>query len=1119
MKLFYIKRHINTNKCLNKSLRITKIISCFLVCSTLSVFAANNASAASKSDLSVKATIGFSVNDKTSNTLSVEQQQTIKISGVVVDSKGQSVPGATVRIKGANTGTTTDANGKFSITVPSEQARLQFSFVGYVSQDVVVGKQRSLNIILKDDLTTLDEVVVVGFGTQKKVNLTGSVSTVNAKTLEARPVTNVGQALQGVVPGLNITQSGQLGGSLENRPSINIRGVTTIGGATSGGPLILIDGMEGDINAVNPDDIENISVLKDAAASSIYGSRAPFGVILVTTKKGKAGKTQVNYTSSLRSSSPIGLPHLMDSYTFAQFFNDANKNSGNGDFFSPARMQRIKDFQSGKITTSIIPNSGNPQYWADGYGEGNDNVDWFKAVYKSSAPSQEHGLSVNGGNENITYYLSGNYLNQEGLMKLTSDNYERYTTTAKINAKISEWASLSYTGRFTREDYVRPSALTNSLNSDLARQGWPMLPLYDPNGYLYSAPSPALALRDGGRDKRQDDWTYQQLKLTLEPIKGWKIFADLNYKVEDYFRHWDTEKTYNHDVNGVAYLYGTSSSVHEEASRTNYFSPNIYSEYAKSLGDHNLKLMVGYQSELNKYRSLYGERQGVIVPSSPVLDITSGTDNSGKIVSPGVGGQYKDWSTSGYFGRLNYDYKGRYMVEANLRYDGTSRFRSTKQWKYFPSASLGWNVAQEEFWKPIESIVNQFKLRASYGQLGNQNTLDASGNPWYYPTYVTMPFGTANSSWLVGGIKTNTSSAPGLISSSQKWETISTYNFGTDMGFLKNRLTTTFDYFIRYTNDMIGPAPELPAILGTAVPTTNNTDLKTYGFELAITWQDRLKNGLGYSAKLMLSDSQTKITNYPNPAGNLSTYYSGEQYGEIWGYTTIGIAKTQAEMDKHLATLANGGQNALGSNWKAGDLMFKDLNGDGKIDGGSNTTGNHGDLSVIGNSTPRYSFALDLSADWKGFDIRAFFQGILKRDYFQNSYYFWGASGSGIWWSTGLKEQTDYFRDDPTHPLGLNLDSYYPRPLFNGKNQQTQTRYIQNAAYIRLKNLQIGYTIPSNITKKIRVNKFRVYISGENIWTKTKLSTIFDPETIDGGWGGNVYPLSKVYSVGVSVNF
>jgi len=1108
MKLFYKIRHKNKFESLKKSSGVAHLFCLIFVLSVCSsVFVTQNVLANNK------------VTDMVGNILIVNQQQVIKISGTVIDSKGQSIPGTTVRIKGSSTGVSTDITGKFSINVPNEQTILQFSFVGFENQDVVVGTQRSLNIVLKEELTTLDEVVVVGYSTQKKVNLTGSVATVNAKTLEARPVVNIGQALQGIVPGLNITQSGQLGGSLENRPSINIRGITTIGGGSSGGPLILIDGMEGDINAVNPDDIDNISVLKDAAASSIYGSRAPFGVILVTTKKGNAGKTQVNFSSSFRSSSPVLLPQMMDAFTFGTYFNDANKNSGNGDFFSPARMQRIKDFMAGKLgNKTIIPNPTNPTYWADGYGEGNDNVDWFKAIYKSSAPSQEHGISVNGGNDKLTYYLSGNYLNQDGLMKLSSDNYQRYTTSVKINAKISEWASVSYTGRFTREDYVRPSALTNGLNSDLARQGWPMLPLYDPNGYLYSAPSQALALRDGGRDRKQDDWTYSQLKFTLEPIKGWKIFADFNYKINDYFRHWDTEKTYNHDVNGVAYLYGTGSGVHEEAYRTNYFSPNIYSEYAKSLGNHNLKIMLGYQSELNQFRSLSADRTGVIVPASPVLNITSGIDNSGKIVSPSVSGSLSDWAMSGYFGRLNYDYKGRYLLEANLRYDGTSRFRSTKRWSYFPSVSAGWNVAQEDFWKPIDNIVNTFKFRASYGQLGNQNTLDANGNQSYYPTYLTMPFNTANSSWLVGGIQTNTSSAPGIVSSSQKWETISTYNFGLDLGLLKNRLTSSFDYFIRYTNNMIGNAPELPAILGTAVPKTNNTDLKTYGFELAVAWQDRLKNGLGYNVRFTLSNSQTDIINYPNPAGNLSTYYPGQKFGEIWGYTTIGIAKTQTEMDAYLATLTKGGQNALGSDWRAGDIMFKDVNGDGKVDGGSGTTSNHGDLSVIGNSNPQYSFGFDVSADWKGFDFRTFFQGVLKRDYFQNSYYFWGASGGGIWWSTGLTQQADYFRNDPANALGLNLDSYYPRPLFNYKNQQVQTRYLQNAAYVRLKNIQLGYTIPAKITQKIKIQKLRVYFSGENIWTLTKLSTIFDPETIDGGWGGNVYPLSKVYSVGITVN-
>ncbi|NWJ52240.1 MAG: TonB-dependent receptor [Bacteroidetes bacterium] len=1036
-----------------------------------------------------------------------------RVMGRVTESNGQALVDVNVALKGTQQVTRTDEKGMYTIDIPGPNNVLQFSYMGYEPAEVSVHEKSIINVTLAEKFQSLQQIVIVGFGMQMRGNVTGSISTVSGRTLEARPVVNIGQALEGMVPGLNITQSGQLGGSLENRPSMNIRGIATIGQGSTGGPLILIDGMEGDINTINPQDIDNISVLKDAAASSIYGSRAPFGVILVTTKKGQTGRARVTYNNNFRWCKATLLPKMMDSYTFALFFNDANKNSGNGDFFSPERVQRILDFQSGKLgNKTTIPNPSNPQYWADGYIYGNDNVDWFKAVYKNAAPSQEHAININGGTDDITYYLSGDYLNQEGLMKLSSDNYQRYTTTAKINTQITNWASVLYSVRFTREDYVRPAALSNNFNSELARQGWPILPLYDPNGYLYSSPSQALALRDGGRDRMQDDWIYQQLKITVEPIKGWKIFTNFNYKTEDYFRHWDVEKTYNHDVNGSPVIFNASSSVHEEALRTNYFNPNFYSEYTGAVEKNHYKIMIGYQSELNKYRSLYAERNGVMVASTPVIDVTSGTDNDGKVVSPRVGGQYQNWATAGFFSRLNYDYEGRYLIETNLRYDGTSRYRSGQRWNLFPSVSLGWTLSKEPLWNRLKQVVNNVKIRYSYGQLGNQNTRN------WYPTYNTMQIGNGNSSWLVNGIQLNTSVAPGIISSSLTWERVKTNDLGIDLGFLKNQLTSTFDYFVRNTNDMIGNAPELPAILGTPVPTTNNTDLKTYGFELTIAWQDRLKNGLGYSAKLMFSDSQTEITNYPNPAGNLSTYYAGQKIGEIWGYTTIGIAKTQAEMDAHLASLPNGGQTALGSSWKAGDIMFKDLNGDGKIDAGSSTTGNHGDLSIIGNSTPRYSFGIDLRADWKGFDFRIFLQGVLKRDYFQNSYYFWGASGQGVYWSTGLKEQTDYFRDDPNHPLGLNLNSYYPRPLFNGKNQQIQTRYLQNAAYIRFKNLQLGYTLPQVVSKKIGLKKCRIYVSGENIWTWTRLSTIFDPETIDGGWGGNVYPLSKVLSVGLSVN-
>ncbi|HAC20884.1 MAG TPA: SusC/RagA family protein, partial [Porphyromonadaceae bacterium] len=466
-----------------------------------------------------------------------------------------------------------------------------------------------------------------------------------------------------------------------------------------------------------------------------------------------------------------------------------------------------------------------------------------------------------------------------------------------------------------------------------------------------------------------------------------------------------------------------------------------------------------------------------------------------------------------FFGRINYNYKERYMVELNGRYDGTSRFVGDKRWNFFPSFSAGWNIAREDFWQSYEDVVSTLKLRGSWGELGNQNM-----SSWY-PFYQTMPFGTANGGWLINGEKPNTSSAPGLVSSLLTWERVQSWNVGFDWGAFNNRLTGSFDYFVRKTLDMVGPAPELPVILGTSVPKLNNADMKSYGFELEIGWRDRIGN-VSYGVKGVLSDAQQKVTRYPNKTGNISQWFAGRYSGEIWGYETIGIAKSQEEMDAHLASLPNGGQNALGNKWAAGDIMYKDLNGDGKIDGGKGILGETGDRKVIGNSTARFNFGVTLDAQWKGFDISVFFQGVGKRDYAIGGPYFWGANG-GMWQSAGFVEHLDFFRPEG-HPMGANLDSYYPRPIFDGggKNQQTQTKYLQNAAYIRMKNLQVGYTFPQQWISKAGLQYLRVFISGDNLLTGTKMTSIFDPETIGGGWGeGKTYPLSKVISFGLNVNF
>lgn len=447
-----------------------------------------------------------------------KNKPTKKVKGTILDAAGIPVIGANIMVKGTAQGTITDLNGQFSLDVPAGTT-LQISYIGMANQEVKVGNQTNLSITMKEDSEMLDELVVVGFGTQKKVNLTGAVGTVDSKALENRPVMTATQALQGAVPGLQITQNS---GNMEDRASISIRGIATIGEGSSGSPLILIDGMEGDINAINPQDIENISVLKDAASSSIYGSRAPFGVILVTTKKGKTGKPVLNYNNSFRWNSPLLLPKSPDSYTFALFMNDGNTNGGLTPFFSAEHLQRIKDYQNGIIKESIIPNPDNPTKWGDGYVYGNDNVDWFDAIFRSQAFSQEHNLSLNGGTESTRYYVSANYLDQDGFMEFNQDTYKRFASTVKLDIDITKWLKFGYNARFIREDFQRPSDLTGNLYYYLVIRSWPTLPLYDPNGYLYDSPTPALGLRDGGRDKHITDNLYQQARFTIEPIKNWK---------------------------------------------------------------------------------------------------------------------------------------------------------------------------------------------------------------------------------------------------------------------------------------------------------------------------------------------------------------------------------------------------------------------------------------------------------------------------------------------------------------------------------------------------------------------------------------------------------------------
>ena len=1043
-----------------------------------------------------------------------EQQQSREITGTVKDAAGESIIGASVMVKGSSNGTITDIDGNFKINA-TPQSTLVIRFIGYVTQEVPVGSQKHVNVTLKDDTQTLDEVVVVGFGTQKKVNLTGSVSVVDSKALESRPVSNVSQALQGLVPGMNFSYGTDgNGGEIGQNMKINIRGAGTIGSGSSASPLVLIDGMEGDMNMLNPNDIENISVLKDAAASSIYGSRAPFGVILITTKKGKAGKVNINYNNSFRWSKAINMPSLPDSYTYARYMNLAATNTKEGMLFPAENLEDMLAYQNGEIpssqTTHVNPD-GTTWNWL-----GNSNNDWYDILFGGAAFSQEHSVSVNGGTEKFQYYLSGNFMDQTGLLSYHPDKLKRYTVTAKINAELFPWLHVNYSTKYMRKDYDKPSAMNNNEFYHNTAKRFPSEPLLDPNGNYMVALVGSLLYQ--GEDNSQTDWLYQQFQVVLEPIKDWKIFGELNYKTVDGFRHIDNLKLPKYKVDGSVF-YDTTNSVEESAERTNFFNPNIYSEYLKSLSSgHNFKAMIGFQAELNKWRKLAGSRTDLITELVPDLNTATGPD---KININKDNGDNTHWATAGFFGRINYDYKERYLLEFNLRYDGTSRFAADKRWNWFPSVSAGWNVAREAFMEPVQHVVNTLKIRGSWGELGNQNTTSL------YPYIQTMPFIANNKDnhWLLSNSKfENTANAPSLISALLGWETMRSWNVGFDIGMFSNRLNISFDWFNRKTIDMVGPAPTLPAVLGTDVPKTNNADLQSTGFELDLSWRDRIGE-VQYGAHILLSDDRQKVLKYPNEKGLLDTWRTGEYMGEIWGFETVGIAKTDAEMQEHLASLPNGGQDEIGKNWAAGDIMYKDLDGDGTIHKGT-TVDNPGDLKIIGNSTPRYKFGLDLDAAWKGFDVRVFFQGVLKRDYWLDGNMMFGATNNR-WQSGFFESQMDFYRTADDF-WGENTNSFLPRPLFTAQNQEKQTRYLQNAAYCRLKNLQIGYTIPARITQKIGMSNLRIFFSAENLFTITSLPDSFDPEVLGtgyGNWGGaatstaKTYPLSRTFSTGLSVNF
>lgn len=1049
--------------------------------------------------------------------------QQFSITGVVVDQNAnEPIIGASVVAKGTTNGTVTDVEGKFSLQVTTGDV-LVISFIGYTTQEITVrNTQTSYQITLSEDTQTLDEVVVVGFGTQKKVNLTGAVATVDKKALESRPVTSVAQALQGVVPGLNVDVP-NAGGKLDANPSINIRGKGNLGTGSSSSPLILIDGIEGDINSLNPQDIANISVLKDAASAAVYGSRAPFGVILITTKSGEKGKVSIQYSGNFRFSRPTNIPDMLDSYTFAQYFNRAKANNydGGAPIFSDATIERIQQYMRGEITETADPSLSQGGNFFVFNIRSNDNQNWPRNFIDKTAFGQEHNVSISGGSEKVRYYMSGAYLEQEGQMNFADDKKKRFNASVKVSADITKWMKVEFNSRFIREEIGMPTFLKLYGDRFFAETTklHPNMPLYDNNGHYTRNPK-LMQLTSGGRSNSMKDSYFTQANIILTPLKGLTINGDIALRTNNYQHRYNVAKVFLYDkennpvpeqwLGGDSDLAAGKTQAYSEANLNYLLTTSIYADYTFTLlKNHNFKVMVGMNTEKYFINKLWAKRFDVIDDNVPSIHTSNGVSSND--------GTMNEWSTMGYFGRFNYDYKGRYLLEFNIRRDGTSRFRGNQRWATFPSVSIGWNVAREDFWQPLEKYINLLKPRFSYGSLGNQNT-----DNWY-PTYsiqnITVGSPDEGGRWLIDTAnKSNIATSPGLVSSDLTWERIYNYNYGLDFGLLNNRLTGYFEYFIRDTKDMVGPAEVISPIVGAAAPKRNNTSLQTKGWELQLNWQDRIGQ-VNYYVGFNLSDSQTEVTSYPNEnkqfvdGNGYELYWDGKMLGEIWGLKTVGMAKTDQEIADYVAAHDQSKLAGGSKMWKAGDMMYADLDKNGEITKGT-TANDPGDLCIIGNSTPRYRFGINLGAEYKGFDISMMFQGVMKRDYWLDGMIFWGVN-SNEWGSTGYKEHMDFFRPEGDE-LGANVNGYFPRPIMNsGQNRQKQSGYLQNAAYIRLKNLQIGYTLPKSWTNKASLEKVRIFFSADNLWTGTKINDNFDPEALYQN--GMTYPLSRTLSCGINV--
>lgn len=1076
----------------------------------------------------------------------VVNSNTTTITGTVVDENGEPVIGASIAEIGTIRATATDIDGHFSLKV-GPKAKLQISYVGY--KTVKVDASNGMRIQMENDNALLDEVVVVGYGVQRKANLTGAVSNVEvSKVLESKSETDLARSLQGTVPGLTILNSD---GRIDSEASVVIRGIGTLSNSGTSTPLYVVDGVPTDnLSYLNTNDIESISVLKDAASSSIYGTRAAFGVVLITTKTAHTkDNIKVSYKNNFAWSQATTLPDYPNVPTQVQGLIDVNKRMGLEVELFGMYMDK-PEFQAGMNRWIEKHGDTKAGYREMIYGDDYDEYGYYAnwdvpgIMFNNAAPSQSHNISVTGNSGKTNYYVSFGYDQRQGLQNFNPDKVKRYNGTVNVSTQATDWLLLGARVAYTDRNYDGVSNRQNYGNAGY-QYLWRWGSFFGPYGYFvnpedgqeYDARTMIGYRKQGGERSRHMD----NLRLTgfvkVNLAKGLTFNGDYtfvrkNTKYKDVGLPVNLYNTWGLAPKGPTNTLVTSTWIESDHSVYQNHVFNGYFNYAASFNDvHNLNLMAGANVDKDDYEYLYFEKHGIQDVNMPELALTNDYYTSSH--------SHSHTGSAGFFGRINYDYKGIYLLELNGRYDGSSKFPAGDQWAFFPSASIGYRFSEEAYFEPLKSVISNGKIRASYGSIGNQ---EIGANMFLE----TMARNANSVAWLGNGSsRLDYFGQPKMVSKSLSWETIRTTNIGLDLGFLNGDLNVTFDWYQRDTKDMLAPGKAMPSVLGASPAWENAGSLRTRGWELTIDWRHKFINDLYLYATASIGDYKTKVTEWDSN-DLINDYYTGKEYGEIWGFET----------DRYFDFNDFNGQNADGSwSYKAGvadqtklqsggfvygpgDIKFIDQNGDGVIDWGKGTPDDHGDLIKIGNTTPRYQYSLRLGGSWKGFDLDLYMQGVGKRDYWsQSAFVMPMMRGADALYAN----QTSYVTEAMFHSGVIDQSVDFPRMWGGGAGQGNasgsilnggrynfypQTKYLVNMSYLRMKNITIGYTIPKNITRKIYLSRVRVYGTITNAFDiiNHNKGTGIDPEMNNGegaygnGVWGRIDPIMRTYSFGIQID-